>query len=395
MRIRVLELAESFRSFPRPFAATAAVPLLIPSLLEADTVRFREGREIVEVEGNVLAEDRVGTVMLEGRDGAHYFISSDALIERKKAEKPTEPYTKLQLRAALERELGPRFRFDQTKHYLVAYSCAPEYAQQASSLFERAFSVFTNYFSRRGGFRFTAPKQPLVAIICSSREEYVKLLSKELGPLAASTAGVYMPTTNRMYMYDALGGETAEYLRTAPKSASAPDGFALLLREQNVSTIVHESIHQIAYNSGFHNRHVRNPVWLVEGMATFFETPDLDAKGGWGGVGNVNRERLERFQQRFSSRPKDSLRRLILDDTLFRQPDTANDAYAEAWALTYFLCKAKSKSYVEYLKILNARPPMVEYSAEDRVRDFRTAFGKSPEDVDTDFRKYMSRVMFK
>lgn len=378
-------------------AAVAAVLMIVGAAasLDADTIRFRKGRELVEVEGNVLAEDRVGTIMLEGRDGAHFFVTSDALIERKRSENPAAPYTKLQLRAALEKELGSKFRFIQTKHYLVAYSCAPEYAKQAGSLFERAFSVFTNYFGRKGGFRFTIPKQPLVAIICGSREEYVQMLSKDLGPLAASTAGVYMPTTNRMYMYDALGGETAEYVRAAPKAASNPDGFALLLREQNVSTVVHESIHQIAYNSGFHNRHVRNPVWLVEGMATFFETPDLDAKGGWAGVGNVNRERLERFQQRFNVRPKDSLRKLILDDTLFRQPEMANDAYAEAWALTYFLCKAKSKSYCDYLKILNERPPMVEYSAEDRLSDFRSAFGKSPEDLDVDFRKYMARVVFK
>jgi hypothetical protein len=365
-----------------------------PLALRADIVKYRDGTDIKEVEGNVLAEDASGTLMLEGRDAQHHIIAKSDRISWEKAGKPVPPYTKLQLRASLEKEFGPRFHFRHTKNYLICYSCSAEYADDAAALLESAYRVFANYFNNKGGFQLEMPEQPLVAIVCGSREEYVKIVSKEMGPLANSTAGVYMPDNNRMYMYDALGGDHPEY-RRSPAQRQQAAGFATLLKEQNISTVINEGIHQIAFNSGFHNRHARNPIWLVEGMAMFFEAPDLDSKKGWSGVGNVNRERLERFSKTFPRRTSDTLKRLLLDDGLFRDPSTAHDAYAEAWALTYYLCKSKTRSYVKYLRIVNARPPMVPYSSEERLKDFKTAFGKSPEDIDMDFRRYMARVVLK
>lgn len=369
-----------------------ALTLAVPA--GADVVKFHLKGEIKEVEGTVVAHDSSDTIMLEGRDSQHFVIAAADRIDWQKSTKPPAPYTKQQLRAALEDEFGPQFNFQQTKNYLICFSCPPEYARQAGALLEKAFSVFSNYFNNKGGFKLALPKQPLVAIVFASREEYVDALTREMGPQASATAGVYMPTTNRMYMYDALGGETGEYLRR-PANGHRVETFGLLLQEQNVSTVIHEGIHQIAFNSGFHNRHARNPVWLVEGMATFFEAPDLSAKDGWGGVGNVNRERLEHFLRVFPDRDKNSLERLVLDDRMFRDPRTAHDAYAEAWALTYYFCRAKTKSYVKYLKILNDRPPMEPYPPEDRLRDFKQAFGKSPGEIDLDFRRYMSRVLLK
>ena len=58
---------------------------------------------------------------------------------------------------------------------------------------------------------------------------------------------------------------------------------------------------------------------------------------GWRGIGAVNEPRLERFQQYLSARPADSLETLIRDDRRFRDARQNIDAYAEAWALTYFL----------------------------------------------------------
>lgn len=376
----------------RVFAVGMA--LWLTSATYADVVKFRAGDEIREVEGNVLAEDPAGTIMLEGRDAQHHIIRASDRISWQKSKSKATPYTKLQLQAALQKELGPDFHFKHTRNYLICYSCSSDYADQAGALLESAYRVFANYFNNKGGFKLELPTQPLVAIVLGSREEYVKLVSKEMGPLASSTAGVYMPSNNRMYMYDATGGDRPEYKRS-PAQEEQLAGFATLLREQNISTVIHEGIHQIAFNSGFHNRHARNPIWLVEGMAMFFETPDLSSKRGWSGVGNVNRERLERFSQTFPRRTKDTLTRLLLDDGLFRDPNTAHDAYAEAWALTYYLCKSKTRSYVKYLRIINARPPMAPYTSEERLRDFKTAFGKSPEEIDMDFRRYMSRFVLK
>lgn len=364
--------------------------LAIPAL--ADTVTFQdETGKTITVNGNVLVEDPAQTILLEGPDSQHYIISRREIVSREKSDKEVPIYSKQQLRKALEKEFGAKFKIHQTNNYMIVYGCGPDYARAAGTLFERAYAFFTNYFRNKGGFQFDKPKLPLVAVIYASREDYVRAIAPYLGPSASSTAGLYMPLTNRMYMYDAFGGQTGELLREASSiNPSGSGALANALRDQNIATIIHEGIHQIAYNTGFHHRHNRNPLWLVEGMAMYFEAPDADSKTGWKGAGNINRERLEHFSKMYTRRQPDALVRLVTQDDYFRNAGTANDAYAEAWALTYYFARAKSTSYVKYLRLVNDRKPMEPYLPEERLRDFRTAFGKSPEDIEIDFRRFMS-----
>lgn len=375
------------------FAAIVLISSL-PTIATADVVEFRDGKQVRTVEGNVLAEDSHGTILLQSRDNQHYRITQPERIRWEKSDKRVPFFDKRELREHLEKEFGSEFRVDQTNHYTICYSCDDEYAKQASILFEKAFMVFQNYFRRRGRFQFDSLDLPLVAIICRSREEYVEMLAPKLGAFAGETSGVYINDTNRMYMYDAFGGEIGGKLRVAASvNRRRAQSIALLLQEQNVSVIIHEAIHQIAYNVGFHNRQVENPIWLVEGMAMFFESPDLDSKAGWRGVGNVNRERLSHFVRISDYRPQDALRRLVLDDNYFRSSRTGNDAYAEAWAFTYFLARAKNDLYIKYLKIVNDRPPLIPYTPEERLNDFRTAFGKGPEEMEEEFLRYMKLIV--
>ena len=138
-----------------------------------------------------------------------------------------------------------------------------------------------------------------------------------------------------------------------------------------VATIVHEATHQIAFNCGLHTRYSDCPMWFSEGIAVYFETPDLHSPKGWSGIGAVNRPRLAQFQQYLRSRPHDSLRTLISNDKRFRDPKQALDAYAEAWALTYFLLQQHRKQYVEYLRMLSAKKPLLEDGPEKRLAQFQ------------------------
>ena len=45
-----------------------------------------------------------------------------------------------------------------------------------------------------------------------------------------------------------------------------------------MATIVHEATHQIAFNCGMQQRYADIPLWLCEGMAVYFEAPDLASK---------------------------------------------------------------------------------------------------------------------
>ena len=124
----------------------------------------------------------------------------------------------------------------------------------------------------------------------------------------------------------------------------------------------------------------------------YFETPDLNGqKGGWSGIGAVNRGRLEQFQKYLSSGPADSLQTLITADKRLQEVKQSLDAYAEAWALTYFLIKQHPKEYIAYLRMLSQKKPLLRDSPETRLNEFQQAFGNTKK-LDTEFLRYWGRV---
>src|SRR5436190_16565639 len=120
-------------------------------------------------------------------------------------------------------------------------------------------SLFVNYFNKKGGFELEKPKQPLVAVIFESFDDYAKVVGKYIpADMIRNVPGIYIPRVNRMFTYNAFGGQMETNLRVlANQSPSAAEQASTHLIEQNVSTLVHEAIHHVAYNSGLHNRSVQ------------------------------------------------------------------------------------------------------------------------------------------
>jgi hypothetical protein len=75
-----------------------------------------------------------------------------------------------------------------------------------------------------------------------------------------------------------------------------------------------------------------------------------------------------------------------------RSSDEGDDAYAEAWALTYFLLKQHPKQYVAYLQGLSRKKPMIWDKPQDRLAEFRQAFGDDLEKLDAEFIRFMGRL---
>jgi hypothetical protein len=120
----------------------------------------------------------------------------------------------------------------------------------------------------------------------------------------------------------------------------------------------------------------------------YFETPDGSAKG-WKSVGNVNPLRLKDFHQYLATRPANSLETLLRDDKRFTGTKGALDAYAEAWALTYFLMQKHQKEYISYLRMLSAKKPLLQDGPDRRIDEFRKAFGELDR-VNADFLRYVT-----
>jgi len=159
----------------------------------------------------------------------------------------------------------------------------------------------------------------------------------------------------------------------------------------NAETIIHEAVHQTAYNVGVHSRFAEQPRWLVEGLAMMFEAP-----GVWNSASSklpsdrLNRERLAYFRGANETRSADWPTRLIVDDRAFQ--GDALKAYSEAWTLTFFLCETRPREYCAYLSRLAARKPFSEYPALERLTDFTSQFGSDLEQLEAQLQGFVGKL---
>jgi hypothetical protein len=82
---------------------------------------------------------------------------------------------------------------------------------------------------------------------------------------------------------------------------------------------------------------------------------------------------------------------LIANDKRFRDLKQGTAAYAEAWALTYFLLRQHPKEYVDYLRMLSLKKPLVQDGADRRVEQFEKYFGPLKK-LEPEFTRFMTRL---
>ena len=288
-------------------------------------------------------------------------------------------------------ELPEGFQVYTTVHYVICYNTSKTYAQWCGALYERLYRGFTNFWSRRG-FKIREPDGPLVALVFKDKDSYVQFTKSELGDAAGSIVGYYSLQTNRVTMYNLTGvdgsgrGSRITSASQINRVLSSPEA------GQTVATIVHEATHQIAYNCGLTHRWGDTPLWVSEGIAMYFETPDLNSSRGWRTIGAVNRTRLFQFRRYLQNRPADSLATLVSSNDRFSKAETALDAYAESWGLTYYLLNTRSADFVKYLQLLAEKPPLTEESSEKKLQDFQSIFGGDSRRLDASFVRQMLRL---
>ena len=348
-------------------------------------VRSDEGPR--PVEGELLVEAADGGALVESADGRLELVQPDVIAARDTLDTPPEPLAARDLAKRVLAELPAGFDVVITKHYVVCYDTSRGYAQWCASLFERLHDAFVNFW-RQAGLDLAGPQRPLVVVVFADRERYEAFAAGDLGAAADRVVGYYNLLSNRVTTFDLTGrdgpgGRGGSAGRAGLEILASPEATGL------VSTLIHEATHQMAFNSGLHRRLAPVPLWVSEGVAAYFETPDLASGRGWRGIGGVNRPRAERFLA--SARPG-RLGPIVTDDGSFRHPDTALDAYAGGWALTAFLIQTRKADYVRYLEIIAAKPPLAEDSAEQRRADFVAAFGAEPEAFEDPLARFVARL---
>lgn len=351
----------------------------------------REGKT-VPLDGRSMIVAQDGSCMFQTRDGVVWLAAADEVVERSSDEVPFEAYTSEELARRLLAELPAGFDVYYTANYVICHNTSRGYAQWCGALLERLHRAFTNLWSREG-FELKQPEFPLVACVFADKGSYSRFALPELGEAVSSVVAYYSLRTNRITMYDLSGTESMG--GPSSRMSSAVQINRILSRPSSapmVATIVHEATHQIAFNCGLHQRYSDCPTWFSEGIAMYFETPDLSSSRGWRSIGQINQSRLSQFREYQRRRPPDSLQKLVTDDDRLRETGTAIDAYAEAWAMTYFLLQQKPKEYVAYLRTLSEKPPQIWDTPEARWKDFSDAFGPDLNRLEVEFQRYMSKL---
>ena len=332
------------------------MPVLAPVARAGDAGRWMlemtlDGRKI---EGTPLAWNS-REVHLLARDGRLWTFAPDKARDYRKTSNRFRAYSVSQLRAELLRELGKGFEVSGTGHYLVAHPRGER--DLWAGRFEELYRSLVHYFSVRG-FRLSEPPFPLIGIVCRNRADFAQYAARQGTPVGRGVLGYYSLTSNRLILYDVGGGK-----------ADAADW------QQNASTAIHEATHQTAFNTGIHSRYTPPPVWVAEGLATMFEAPGVyNSRSFTRRSDRINRGRFEQFKQLVlpQHQPK-LLSQIVASDELFRRSPAA--AYAEAWALTFFLVETDPRRYAEYLARTANRPPFTDYTAAERTADFTAIFG--------------------
>lgn len=351
------------------------------------------------ISGRVLLQDTAGNRFFESVDGARRLIASKDLISEASSDQAFKPASAKQLGERLLAELGPGFRLHKTKHYVIAYDTSREYAEWSSALLEGLYKALVRYW-KRADIELAEPSFPLPIIIHRTAAAYNAASRSEGVP--AGAIGYYSMGSNRVRMYDLTGSDALRAAGTGPRRGSRREITRMLslpAAEPQVATIVHEATHQVCFNTGLLERYADLPLWLVEGMAVYFEAPQAGSMRGWSGIGKVNRRRLATFRRNLPNWNSTSLRSLIASDDRLRDNRTAGEAYADAWALNYFLLKKRTKAYVAYVKELGKREAFAAQpagetqmdKARSRIEDFERHFGKL-EELETELLKAMSRL---
>ena len=356
VRYRVLDVAES--------------PTATPPIIEKT------------VEGRVRVQAQDGGLLLEDRQGVLWPITASQTPVTETLAGPFLALTADELTISLQAEFGVAFQVVRTPHYLICTNAGPGYGEWCGQLFERLHIGFQKFWKDRLPGLET-PDRPLVAIAFATQQEYQDFQVTDAGGVVGAAQGYYSARTNRMVLFD----QSAH--GSGPNRTAAEIQKQALRNPGNIATVIHEAVHQLSFNIGLQTRYADNPVWFSEGLAMYFETPDLEARSGWRTIGQINPVRLDRYRALAKQRPPE-IRSLLATDDRFRDPQLAVDAYAEAWALHFFLIRTQKEKYNAYLQTLTAKPPMIWDTPAQRIADFETAFGPLAE-VEKEQAKFMAR----
>ena len=284
-------------------------------------------------------------------------------------------------------DFGPDARYGATPRFIVIYDTTDAYALWCATLMENVASTYEAFVSR---VRLVEDGllDPMVVFIFAEKEKYEEFLKKTAGSEFANEAqrpvGFYEHASNRCVFFDLTGEEQNRADKTEKRTLEqvASDVLKQPNGDQNLSTIIHEGTHEVAFNYGLFSRQGENPSWAVEGLSMLFEAPSGEPKdGGWKVVDEkakkivfpINKRRLMEFQQYVATTTDSQPVKKCVGLEKIRGDEPC--AYPLSWAIFYYLYRNNPKVLAQYLTDSASVQPRLSYSTRERVYEFAYYFG--------------------
>lgn len=278
----------------------------------------------------------------------------------------------------LERNLlgrvGSNAMLSRTAHFsIVADTSSPVLTQLESRLestFDRVLILLRE---------LDIPANPLQAklpvVLLIHADAQTRFADSLTGAAPSPPGGQHDPRTG-LVVFRCTAGPNRNRLSDADPTTTAPLRRSPCEMEMTLTT-PHETAHQLMYAIGVLNVDAAPPpTWLIEGLATLFEIEvNPRASHPW----PISPFRLRDFRAASEQGRLLGPSRLIRDGGVF-QPDrpAAAQAYAEAWALTYYLLRTRPAQFAAYLRAAGAKQ---RAGLSDPLQAFEAVFGR----IDAEF----------
>ncbi len=297
--------------------------------------------------GRPLAMTQHEIIMLR-RDGRMLDFGAREARTAEEVSNSFTPYSSLKMQSHFQKLFGDKYEVSRTAHYVVVHPRGMR--RQWADPFEDLYNRFLHYFSVRG-YTQRAPEFPMVVVVLRSRSEFNRVAIKDGLSNPNAYAGYYSQTSNWIVTRHVENTDAIN------------------------STLIHEALHQYAFNTGIHQRWAATPKWCAEGLATMFEARGVNnSRRHTAARDRVDQYYLGVLKQRLGKSPPEGLlESLVASDGMFDRD--LELGYGLAWGLAWYLAETRQSQFNSYLQRIAARPRLEPYTAGDRVADFRRAFG--------------------
>lgn len=278
------------------------------------------------------------------------------------------PYTKDELAKRLLKQYGPRYRTQESEHFMVVYPRTQE--RNWAQLYETVYKQFKSYLARHK-IDIAEPNFPMIVVVLGSRNEFDRALADEI-IFKKGVFGFYSRISNRV----------TTFVSSDPRIARQVE------RLSNV-TVVHEAIHQVAFNTGVHNRLCAVPRWMSEGFAMLFESRGFrNGKKDQPIAERVNQRRLRVLRKMIQSgRTRGAIESMLRNDRIFEtEPDLA---YSLAWGLSFYLAEKETDKYLRFVIKDGNQNEFGNYTPDERVTLFAETFKTDFDTLEKRLKKFI------